>query len=184
MKNYSLKLKIIQIFFTVLILNSSFLTFNLSKVNAQSSLPLVVMPARNQIEVIPGEKTAVTISFYNQSDDPVSGFFKTADFIVEDSNGTPKFIENAEDAPVKYSASRWLTLPYEKVTLRAHDKVSVQTKITVPNDARPGGRYTAVFFQQENNLTKNARRSVRARAIGIVNLSSIISVAQGMGRFQ
>ena len=130
-----------------------FLTFVIT-VSAQASLPLVVMPARNEIEVAPGEKTAVTISFYNQSDDPVSGFFKTADFIVEDSKGTPKFIENAEDAPAKYSASRWLTLPYDRATLPAHDKVTIQTEILVPNDARAGGRYTAVFFQQGNTLPK------------------------------
>lgn len=121
---------------------------------AQSSIPLVVMPARNEIEVTPGEKTAITISFYNQSDDPVSGFFKTADFIVEDSLGTPRFIENAEDAPAKYSASRWLTLPYDRATLPAHDKVMIQTDILVPLDARAGGRYVAVFFQQGNILTK------------------------------
>ena len=123
-------------------------------VHAQSSIPLVVMPARNQIEVTPGEKTAITISFYNQSDDPVSGFFKIADFIVEDSQGTPKFIENQMDAPVKYSASRWLTLPYDRATLPAHDKVALQTEILVPADAHAGGRYVAVFFQQGNILAK------------------------------
>jgi len=122
--------------------------------NAQSSLPLVVMPARNQIEVEPGEKTAITINFFNQSDDPVSGFFKVADFIVEDSQGTPKFIENSIDAPIKYSASRWLTLPYDKATLPAHDKVAIQTEILVPADAHAGGRYVAVFFQQGNTLNK------------------------------
>ncbi|MEK7522664.1 MAG: hypothetical protein AAB569_03720, partial [Patescibacteria group bacterium] len=36
-----------------------FLTFVIT-VSAQASLPLVVMPARNEIEVAPGEKTAVT----------------------------------------------------------------------------------------------------------------------------
>lgn len=123
-------------------------------VNAQASLPLVVMPARNEIEVAPGEKTAVTISFYNQSDDPVSGFFKTADFIVEDNQGTPRLIENAEDAPAKYAASRWMTLPYDRATLPAHDKVMIQTDILVPSDAHAGGRYTAIFFQQGNTLSK------------------------------
>jgi hypothetical protein len=154
MKNYNLKLKIIPLLFSLLILNFSFLTFHLGIINAQASIPLVVMPARNQIEVTPGEKTAITISFYNQSDDPVSGFFKTADFIVEDTQGTPRLIENPEDAPVKYSASRWLTLPYDRATLPAHDKVTIQTDILVPNDAHPGGRYAAVFFQQGNTLPK------------------------------
>lgn len=137
-----------------LILFVSWSLFLIPFANAQSTLPLVVMPARNQIEVDPGERTAITINFFNQSDDPVSGFFKVADFIVEDSQGTPKFIENPIDAPVKYSASRWLTLPYDKATLPAHDKVAIQTDILVPADAHAGGRYVAVFFQQGNTLAK------------------------------
>lgn len=143
--------KIISTIFVFVFLSS--IIYHLgSVVNAQSTLPLVVMPARNEIEVVPGEKTAVTVSFYNQSDDPVSGFFKTADFIVEDSQGTPRFIENISDAPIKYSGSRWITLPYDRATLPAHDKVTIQADILVPKDARPGGRYVAVFFQQGNIL--------------------------------
>lgn len=154
-KQINFKLKILNFKFVFLFFYFFISLFLYSgNVSAQSSLPLVVMPARNQIEVTPGEKTAVTISFYNQSDDPVSGFFKTADFIVEDSQGTPRLIENAEDAPTKYSASRWLTLPYDRATLPAHDKVMIQADILVPNDAHPGGRYTAVFFQQGNILPK------------------------------
>lgn len=151
----SIKYQVLSIkaFLILFILYTGYLLLNTSTY-AQSTLPLVVMPARNQIEVDPGEKTAITISFYNQSDDPVSGFFKIADFIVEDSQGTPKFIENPMDAPVKYSASRWLTLPYDRATLPAHDKVAIQTEILVPEDAHAGGRYVAVFFQQGNTLAK------------------------------
>jgi len=140
--------------FIIIIIFITIITLGFGQVFAQSSLPLVVMPARNEIEVTPGEKTAVTISFYNQSDDPVSGFFKVADFIVEDSQGTPKLIENVEDAPIKYSASRWLILPYDRATLPAHDKVMIQADISVPADAHAGGRYVAVFFQQGNTLAK------------------------------
>ncbi len=146
--------KIILAIFVFVFLFLSSSIYHLGSVNAQASIPLVVMPARNEIEVAPGEKTAITISFYNQSDDPVSGFFKKADFIVEDAHGTPKFIESAEEAPAKYSASRWLTLPYDRATLPAHDKVMIQADIQVPSDAKAGGRYTAVFFQQGNILPK------------------------------
>jgi hypothetical protein len=138
----------------ILILFTSFSLLLVPFVNAQASIPLIVMPARNEIEVSPGEKTALTINFFNQSDDPVSGFFRVSDFIVEDAQGTPTFIENPDDAPIKYSAARWLTLPYDRASLPAHDKVSVQTDILVPNDAHPGGRYVAVFFQQGNTVGK------------------------------
>jgi len=159
-------------------------------VYSQSSLPLVVMPARNQIEVTPGEKTAVTISFYNQSDDPVSGFFKVADFIVEDTQGTPKFIENVEDAPIKYSASRWLTLPYDRATLPAHDKVVIQTDILVPSDAHAGGRYVAVFFQQGNTLPrpsgteeKGSGTNLRIASLIYIKVKGVITEKALVSRF-
>jgi len=146
--------KIILTIFVSIFLSSVIYHLSSFTVSAQASIPLVVMPARNEIEVSPGEKTAITINYFNQSDDPVSGFFKIADFIVEDAQGTPRFIENPEDAPIKYSASRWLTIPYDRATLPAHDKVALQTDISVPSDAHAGGRYVAVFFQQGNTLTK------------------------------
>ena len=77
------------------------------------------MPARNQIEVTPGEKTKPSQSAFIISPTiPFPDSLKQLIFIVEDSQGTPRFIENAEDAPAKYSASRWLTLPYDRATFR------------------------------------------------------------------
>lgn len=124
-------------------------------VAAQTSIPLMVMPARQEIEVTPGERTTINLNFYNQSDDPISGFFKSSDFIVEDSKGTPRLIENPEDAPTKFAASSWFTLFYDRATLPAHDKVSLQVTIDVPSDARPGGRYVAVFFEQGSNIPQS-----------------------------
>jgi len=161
--------------FITIIIFITVITLGFGQVFAQASLPLVVMPARNQIEVAPGEKTAVSISFYNQSDDPVSGFFKTADFIVEDGNGTPRFIENAQDAPVKYSASRWLALPYDRATLPAHDKVTIQAEILVPSDALAGGRYAAVFFQQGNTLPQQSKTEVKGSGTNL-RIASLIYI--------
>jgi hypothetical protein len=145
-------------------------------VNAQSSIPLTVMPARNLIEVEPGEKISLPINFYNQSDDPISGFFKTADFIVDDNQGTPKLIENIEQAPPKFSASNWLSLFYDRATLPAHDKVSLQTTITVPNDARPGGRYVAVFFQQGNTAPGETGANQEAGVGTNIRIASLLYI--------
>jgi len=163
-----------KVFAILFILYTSYFILNTS-VSAQSTLPLVVMPARNQIEVDPGERTAITINFFNQSDDPVSGFFKIADFIVEDSQGTPKFIENAGDAPAKYSASRWLTLPYDRATLPAHDKVAIQTEILVPEDAHAGGRYVAVFFQQGNTIPQKSENEIKGSGTNL-RIASLIYI--------
>ncbi len=150
--NKFLKIFIIFILFSLVI----------KQVSAQSTLPLVVMPARQEIEVKPGEKAYITISFYNQSNEPISGFFKTADFIVQDANGTPRLIENLDEAPIRFSASSWIKLNYEKATLPANNKVSLQGEIDVPSSARPGGRYVAVFFEHETQPEKNKTQNYQA----------------------
>jgi len=149
--------KVLKYFF-VIIIYSSFFSLG-SPVLAQSSIPLMVMPARQEIEVDPGETTAITVNFYNQSNSPISGFFKTADFIVEDNQGTPKLIENPSDAPSKYSASSWISFLYDRATLPSNDKVSLQATIKVPEDAHPGGRYVAVFFEQATNIGLSTKNS-------------------------
>lgn len=172
-QNYILKFKNLFGFCFVLLI---FAFYFINTVKGQSTIPLTVMPARNQIEVEPGEKTYLTINFYNQSDDPISGFFKTADFIVDDNQGTPRLIENIEEAPPKYAASNWFELFYDRATLPAHNKVSLQTTINVPKNAHPGGRYVAVFFQQGNNVPDETGGSQEAGVGTNIRLASLIYI--------
>jgi hypothetical protein len=70
-----------------------FLIFNFSLVSAQTTLPLLVYPARQFLELEPGEKTSIAVNFVNQAKEPVSGLVKVVDFIVRDNQGTPELIE-------------------------------------------------------------------------------------------
>lgn len=154
MKKIIIKITIIFIFL-------NFLTKNLK---AQTSIPLVVMPSRQEIEANPGEKKYITVNFYNQSNEPISGFLKTADFVVEDSNGTPRLIENIDEVSPRFSASSWINLSYDRATLPANEKVSIQGEINIPSSAKPGGRYAAVFFEynpkNENQKNQNYQAGV------------------------
>lgn len=115
--------------------------------HAQTVLPLTVGPARQQITINPGEDTQLSVKFYNQSDSPISGLVKVADFIVSDDQGTPRIIENAEQASPKFSASQWIELPFDRMTIAANDKAVVQFNLKVPADAKAGGRYAAIYFE-------------------------------------
>jgi hypothetical protein len=129
----------------LLFLLLTFLAVNRSL--AQTILPLTVYPARQQLEVNPGEKTAVTINFLNKSDQPVSGFFKVVDFVVLDNKGIPTFVENPTQVNPKFSAASWFNLFYDRATIPANEKVSLQATISVPVNANPGGRYVAILFE-------------------------------------
>jgi len=120
---------------------------SLSPVSAQSILPLTVGPARQQITVNPGEQAAFSIKFYNDSPTPISGMVKVADFVVQDKEGSPRIIEDATQASPRFSASNWIILPYDRMSIPGNDKTIVQASLSVPKDARPGGRYIAVYFE-------------------------------------
>ena len=142
---------------------------------AQSSIPLTVAPARQQLLVDPGENTGVVVKFYNTGDTPISGIFKVADFIVEDKDGSPTFLEGPTNFSTRFAAASWVKLTSEKATLPANDKVTVQAKINVPADAKPGGRYFAVFFEPASSIptestTESAASSVSMRIAALVYL--------------
>lgn len=118
---------------------------------AQTVLPMTVAPARQQLTVDAGERTSVNIRFYNIGDTPMTGILRAADFVVEDSVGTPRIIEELDQANPRFAASNWIGLPYDRMSVPAQDKVSVPVSIIVPANARPGGRYVAIYFEPATN---------------------------------
>jgi hypothetical protein len=144
-------------------------------VSAQTALKLTAAPAKQEIVLNPGESDNFNVRFYNNSDTPVSGTLDVVDFIVKDKEGSPVFIEETSDASyARFAASRWVTLPYNRMTIAAEDKVAVPIRITVPGNARPGGRYISIFFEtagnslQRNNTDKEAGSSVTHRVAALV----------------
>ena len=180
-QNYKLKFK--TFYFLVVLFTFSFLLFTLGKAQAQSSLPLTVAPSRQEILINPGETTAITVKFLNQADTPVSGPVKAADFIVQDKDGSPTFLEEgptvtgAATISPRFSAASWITLPYDRITIAPKNKVSVQAKISVPKNALPGGRYVAIYFEPggtpasaKATAGKEATSPVTVRLAGLIYL--------------
>lgn len=143
------------------------------KINAQVSLPFTVAPARQFIELEPGEETTLNLKFYNLGNFPIPGIIRSADFIVQDKLGTPRLIEDVTEAPPRFAASTWFTLPYDRMTLPSEEQISVPIKITVPSEARPGGRYVSVYFEpnaaipQSVNSSQEAGASIAPRVAGL-----------------
>lgn len=166
MKNLIKLLIIFVFFFTFFFLKAAF---------AQETLPLMVAPARMEIEVEPGEKTSFTFNFYNKSSSPVSGFFKVADFLVLDNKGTPVIIDDLSKVQPKYSASSWISSYLDRATLPANEKVSFQANVNVPKDAKPGGRYVALYFEPNTNLSLTGKENeagtgISSRIVGLLYL--------------
>ena len=146
------------------------------KINAEEILPITVAPAKQEVMVNPGEQTAVVVKFINQGTTAISGILKAADFVVEDSEGTPIFLEgsNSPSSP-RFAAANWVELPYDRITIAAKNSVIVQAKINVPQDALAGGRYFGIYFEPggeiSNSPTENgAETPITIRLAGLVFL--------------
>ncbi len=163
-----------NIIFIIVIIFITIITLRFGQAFAQSVLPLTVAPARQEIAINPGEGSAVNIRFYNFSEAPVSGLVRIADFIVDNSQGAPRIIEDVNQLSPRFSAQTWLNIPYDRITIAASDKVSLQAKINVPLDARPGGRYVAVYFEpttaipQAIGAEKEAGTGVTSRIASLI----------------
>jgi len=150
-----------------------------SQTQAQTTTHLIVAPSRQEILVEPGEDTAVNVKFLNQADTPISGTVGVVDFIVEDKEGTPTFLEGPTITGLtqissRFSAASWLELPYDRATIAAKNKILLQAKIHVPVDARPGGRYVAIYFEPggtpppPEGALKEASTPIAARIVSLV----------------
>ncbi|QQG44281.1 MAG: hypothetical protein HYW86_05510 [Candidatus Roizmanbacteria bacterium] len=163
---------IINLIFIIVI---TFITvIQATEAKAQATQMLQVAPARQEITLNPGEQASIVVKFYNFNETPVAGIVKVADFEVTDSDGTVRIIDTASQASPKFSASQWFTIANEKVIIFPQDKVTVQAQINVSTDARPGGRYAAVYFEpaesvsQPVNIGKSASTGIASRIASLI----------------
>lgn len=145
-------------------------------VAAQAILPLTVAPARQELMLNPGEQTAVNVRFYNLGESPVSGIIKVADFLVEGNAGTPRIIEDFSQAPPRFAGSNWFSLPYDRITIAAGDKVSLQAKVMVPSNATAGGRYVAIYFEPGGVIPEAVGSSQEAGTGTATRIASLIYI--------
>lgn len=116
------------------------------KVKAQLTTQITISPPKQEINVKPGSKTRFQVKFFNASAEPISGFIKTADFIVTDKTGGPDLIFVPPENN-RYSASTWLTPLENRVTLAPNTPFTTTVLVNVPNNISGCGHYAAVYFQ-------------------------------------
>ncbi|KXK07701.1 MAG: hypothetical protein UZ21_OP11001000923 [Microgenomates bacterium OLB22] len=143
---------------------------------AQEIIPFQVSPARQELTADPGEIVYFNVKYFNFGSTPLTGVLKTADFIVNGNSGNPKLIDDPRFASPRFSASTWVSLPFDRMSIPAQDKVSIQGKIVVPSNARPGGRYIAIYYQPQQGTQigilppQESRTEIQTRLVALVYL--------------
>ena len=136
--------------------------------SAQQELQIIVGPVRQEVFLDPGETDNVEVRFYNQSNEVISGIVNVVDFVVTSTDGAPKLIDDADTASPKFSGSKWVNLPYDRIDIAPGSKVAIPITISIPQDAAPGGRYVAVYFQPGNTTPTTSGSGVSSRIASLL----------------
>ena len=139
-------------FFASMSVASILFVFKIDIVSAQNAVPLTVAPARQQFVVNPGQTEYFNIKFINQGNTALYGNLKIVDFIVQDDEGNPTLIDRAQEVSSRFSGASWISLLSDKASIPAGGIFTLQLKMQVPEDARPGGRYIAISFEPTGAL--------------------------------
>lgn len=143
-------------------------------VHAQDNTAITVFPAVQDVQVKPGVRTRMQIQFRNGADVPLAGALKVADFIVIDKKGTPFLIEDGAIKP-KYSASSWIKLTDDFISIPKGEIVSEMAYVNPPAELTACGYYAIVYFQPNNEsikrlgAQKESATAVTTKIGGLVN---------------
>ncbi len=133
------------------------LTFRVIAQTAQNELSITAFPAVQEKEVAPGEHAHLQVQFKNATDAVTTGQVRVADYIINDKSGSVVIIEDNLKKPA-YSASSWITLSSNTITIPPKDVVTVDLFVSVPAKVASCGNYALIYFQPtlpSNNEIKN-----------------------------
>ena len=151
----------------ILFLILSFKLLVTPSIHAQERLPLTVAPARQQINLDPGQSTTLVTRFFNEGTSPIAGNFKIVDFIVTDKEGTPQLLTGGELGN-RFSGATWVTLSKDKAMIGPGAVEKLQYTLKIPQNAAPGGRYVAVYFEASGSLTPETAENLNSAAVAVI----------------
>lgn len=114
---------------------------------------LTLSPPTYEIGATPGQTLTTGLKIFNETDTGGTFYFETQNFTAKGDDGEPEFIE--EDA--KTDLASWIETP-ASIDLAAGELKRVEFQIRVPENADPGGHYTAIFLS--NTPPSNGNGSV------------------------
>jgi hypothetical protein len=99
--------------------------------------------------VNPGTEKSGILKISNDSDESLTFNLSLQDYIVEDNNGTPKFLTDGELSD-QFSAASWIGVSPTRVTVAPRTREEISYFLKIPANARPGGHYAAVTYTPTN----------------------------------
>ena len=141
--------------------------------NAESISPrLSVSPHTFEIDVFPGEMIEREIKITNKSEVALPIAVRVVDFMARDEMGATTFDEAMQD--ISIASRKWFEIENPNFILDAGEAEEVNFKISVPENAEPGGHYSVMLFEpQLPSFYFEEGQSKVIPVIGVLFLSSV-----------
>lgn len=124
----------------------------LSSSFAQGALSIGVAPTSKTLKLTPGEVYSDEIVYWNLAEQ--TGTYKvyiSAFQQIENQPGTAIILTPEDDAKAPYSASKWVTVENDTISLVPNKNSKLKYSITVPQDVTEGEYYVEIFLISEND---------------------------------
>ncbi|MFA6410269.1 MAG: hypothetical protein WCW26_01700 [Candidatus Buchananbacteria bacterium] len=102
-----------------------------------------------ELEVEPGQTQKGLVKIYNETEKDLVLKSSIEPFAAGDEFGKPKYLAADNQAFLN-----WFTVSVDLVTLKPHQAMRVPFEVKVPVNATPGGYYVVIFWQTQNESSK------------------------------
>lgn len=115
--------------------------------------------------VNPGDERDGILKIVNDSDETLTFNLSIQDYIVEDANGTPKFLTDGQLSN-QFSAASWMGVSPTQITVKPGTREEIAYYLKIPRNARPGGHYAAVTYTPDNKATVSGSGAAVTTVVG------------------
>ena len=145
---------------------------------AQESLSITAIPPRLELSALPGATLQETVKFRNDSPTDMTVQVVTADFIVNDNQGTP--IAVSETVSGRWSLASWITARPKTLILPSGQTSTIDLVIAIPDNAAPGGHYAMVTYEPvpEAGLEAGSGSEIRPKVGSLIYLNVVGDVVE------
>lgn len=107
-----------------------------------------IPPRAEDLIADPGEVITRQIKVRNMGNAEMDFEAKLLDFLVQDREGTPVFLDDElSEADNRWALSQWVNVSPFRFVIKPGEIKELDLVITVPEDALAGGHYAAVIYQ-------------------------------------
>lgn len=148
--------------------------------SVQPVVALTVSPVRLEITVDPGKTYQGQTVLKNEQKDARTFYSSFENFEARGDTGTPYFV------PGKDGLAGWISGAPESITLQSGERKIVPFTITVPSDAKPGGYFSAILWNDtppEPSAGGQVAIGAKVGSLVLLRVSGDVEEAGGIASF-